>query len=96
MRKIESSDKSPRKTEYADDRNDDQAKVGDLSESYTAIALQAVCIKEQTFYPDDIYRFIGKDKSLDAFLSCHTSEDNESFEELIIETEERRRTKVRT
>lgn len=34
-------------------------------------------------------------KSLDQFLKSYTSEDNESFEEIVIENEKKQRSKVR-
>lgn len=43
-----------------------------------------------------IVRVTGKPKTLDQFLKCYTSEDNESFEDIIIENEKKQRAKVLT
>lgn len=37
---------------------------------------------------------VEKEQSLDMFLKNHTSEDNQSFEELVVESEIRQKTKV--
>lgn len=42
-----------------------------------------------------LFVYPEKEQRLDEFLRTYTSEDNESFEELVIESEIRQRTKVR-